>query len=219
MDVTKNGGNLVKLVLLGAAGSGKGTLAKKIVADFGIPQLSTGDLLREVAKSGTALGDEVKAYQQSGALVPDKVTFEVLKDRLNKSDCQKGYILDGYPRTLNQAKMLAELTDIDAVISIELDFDEIVKRLVSRRNCPNCGEIDNAEYEGYTGLCRKCQTPLFQRDDDKPEAIKARLEVYKQNITPLINFYGDKVFKVSSAGSPSETYKPVKLFLERLQNE
>lgn len=209
----------MKLVLLGAAGSGKGTLAKSIVKDFNIPQLSTGDLLREVAKSGSDLGKEVGQYQQNGVLVPDEVTFKVLKERLAKDDCKNGFILDGYPRTLNQAKLLETIVDIDAVISIELEFDEIVKRLVSRRNCPNCGEIDNTEHEGYTGNCRKCKTPLFQRDDDKPETIKTRLEVYKNNITPLINFYGDKVFKISSANSPSETYKPVKLFLERLQNE
>ncbi len=209
----------MKLVLLGAAGSGKGTLAKNIVKDFNLPQLSTGDILREIAKENSKLGETVASYQKEGKLVPDEITFEVLKNRLSKNDCLNGYILDGYPRTLNQAKLLAKITDIDAVISIELDLDEIVKRLVSRRNCPKCGEIDNTNHEGYNGLCRKCQTPLFQRDDDKPDAIKARLEVYKQNITPLINFYGDKVFVVSSAGSPEETYKPVKTFLEGLKNE
>lgn len=209
----------MKLVLLGAAGSGKGTLAKNIVKDFNLPQLSTGDILREIAKENSELGKTVTSYQKEGKLVSDEITFEVLKNRLSKNDCLNGYILDGYPRTLNQAKLLAKITDIDAVISIELDLDEIVKRLVSRRNCPKCGEIDNTNHEGYNGLCRKCQTPLFQRDDDKPDAIKARLEVYKQNITPLINFYGDKVFVVSSAGSPEETYKPVKTFLEGLKNE
>ena len=209
----------MKLVLLGAAGSGKGTLAKNIVKDFNLPQLSTGDILREIAKENSELGETVTSYQKEGKLVPDEITFEVLKNRLSKNDCLNGYILDGYPRTLNQAKLLAKITDIDAVISIELDLDEIVKRLVSRRNCPKCGKIDNTNHEGYNGLCRKCQTPLFQRDDDKPDAIKARLEVYKQNITPLINFYGDKVFVVSSAGSPEETYKPVKTFLEGLKNE
>lgn len=209
----------MKLVLLGAAGSGKGTLAKNIVKDFNLPQLSTGDILREIAKENSELGETVTSYQKEGKLVPDEITFEVLKNRLSKNDCLNGYILDGYPRTLNQAKLLAKITDIDAVISIELDLDEIVKRLVSRRNCPKCGEIDNTNHEGYNGLCRKCQTPLFQRNDDKPDAIKARLEVYKQNITPLINFYGDKVFVVSSAGSPEETYKPVKTFLEGLKNE
>ena len=209
----------MKLVLLGAAGSGKGTLAKNIVKDFNLPQLSTGDILREIAKENSELGKTVTSYQKEGKLVSDEITFEVLKNRLSKNDCLNGYILDGYPRTLNQAKLLAKITDIDAVISIELDLDEIVKRLVSRRNCPKCGEIDNTNHEGYNGFCRKCQTPLFQRDDDKPDAIKARLEVYKQNITPLINFYGDKVFVVSSAGSPEETYKPVKTFLEGLKNE
>ena len=206
----------MKLVLLGAAGSGKGTLAKKITRDFGIPQLSMGDIFRDIAKSGSELGLLVQKYMSSGALVPDQTTFEVLKERLFQDDCKKGYILDGFPRTLDQAKLLAKVTGVDAVVSVELPFEELEKRLVTRRNCPKCGEIDNTTYEGYTGKCRKCQTPLFQRDDDKPEAIKARLEVYKKNITPLINFYGDKVFTVSSAGSPDETYRPVKTFLEKL---
>lgn len=209
----------MKLVLLGAAGSGKGTLAKKIVKEFNIPQISTGDLLREAVKVGSDLGEKVKYYQKSGALVPDEIIFTILKERLAKDDCKDGFILDGYPRTLNQAKSLEKITEVNAVILLELDFNEIVKRLVSRRNCPKCGEIDNIMQKGYTGLCRVCKTPLFQRDDDQPDAIKTRLEVYKENITPLINFYGDKVFKVSSANSPNETYKTVKLFLERLQNE
>lgn len=209
----------MKIVLLGAAGSGKGTLAKKIVEDFKIPQLSTGDLLREVVKSGSELGIQVNQYQKKGVLVPDQVTFQVLQNRLSQPDCQNGFILDGYPRTLNQAKMLNDFIDVDIVISLELDFDEIVKRLVSRRNCPTCGDIDNTNYPGYTGYCRKCNSPLFQRNDDKPEAIKARLEVYEQNITPLINFYGDKVFKISANGSPAEIYKTVKLFLMRHKYE
>lgn len=206
----------MKLVLLGAAGSGKGTLAKKITRDFAIPQLSMGDIFRDIAKSGSELGVLLQKYMSTGALVPDEITFEVLKERLFRDDCKKGFILDGFPRNLQQAKLLAKVTDVDAVISVELPFEELEKRLVSRRNCPKCGEIDNTEYEGYNGLCRKCQTPLFQRDDDKPEAIQARLEVYKKNITPLINFYSGKVFTVSSIGSPDETYKPVKTFLEKL---
>lgn len=207
----------MKLILLGAAGSGKGTLAKKITTDFGIPQISTGDLFREIIKSESELGELVKSYMNNGVLVPDEVTFEVLKNRLSKADCKKGFILDGFPRTLDQAKLLDKLTKVDAVVSVELDFEEIVRRLVARRTCPKCGDIDNTEYEGFTGNCRKCGTELFQRDDDKPEAIRTRLEVYKNNITPLINFYGDKVFKVSSAGSPAETYAPVKTFLENLE--
>lgn len=207
----------MKLILLGAAGSGKGTLAKKITQDFGIPQISTGDILREIAKSGTELGEKVGSFQKQGILVPDEITFEVLKQRLKQKDCKNGYILDGYPRTLNQAKMLDKFTKVDVVIKVDLPFDELERRLVSRRQCPKCGDIDNINYPGYTGKCRKCGEKLFQRNDDKPEAIKVRLEAYKNNITPLVSFYGDKVFNVSSVGSPDETYAPVKAFLKKLE--
>ena len=207
----------MKLILLGAAGSGKGTLAKKITNDFNVPQISTGDLFRDIVKSGSELGELVKSFINNGKLVPDEVTFEVLKSRISQPDCKNGFILDGFPRTLDQAKLLDSLTKVDAVISVELDFEVIVKRLVARRTCPKCGDIDNTDYAGFTGNCRKCGTKLFQRDDDKPEAIRTRLEVYKNNITPLINFYGDKVFKVSSAGTPDETYAPVKTFLSKLE--
>lgn len=207
----------MKLILLGAAGSGKGTLAKQISADFNIPQISTGDLFREIVGSGSDLGELVKSYINKGALVPNEVTFKVLQNRLAQDDCKNGYILDGFPRTLDQAKMLAQVTDVDCVISIELDFETLEKRLVSRRLCPKCGDIDNTGYAGYTGQCRKCSTTLFQRDDDKPEAIKVRLEVYKSQVTPLINFYGDKVQSVSSAGTPAETYSRVKTFLKGLE--
>lgn len=207
----------MKLILLGAAGSGKGTLAKQISADFKIPQISTGDLFREIVGSGSELGEVVNSYINKGALVPNEVTFKVLKNRLEQDDCKNGYILDGFPRTLDQAKMLAKFTDVDCVISIELDFETLEKRLVSRRLCPKCGDIDSTAYAGYNGLCRKCSTPLLQRDDDKPEAIKVRLEVYKSQVTPLINFYGDKVQSVSNAGTPAETYSHVKTFLKGLE--
>lgn len=207
----------MKLILLGAAGSGKGTMAKKISADFGIPQISTGDLFREIAKEGGKLGEQVQSLMSKGALIPNEITFEVLKARLAKPDCKKGFILDGFPRSLSQAEMLEGVADIDAVVSIELPFEELEKRLVNRRLCPSCGEIDNTSYAGFTGNCRKCGTKLFQRDDDKPEAIKARLEVYKKDVTPLIDFYGGKVFSVSSAGSPEQTYAPVKTFLSKLE--
>ncbi len=207
----------MKLILLGAAGSGKGTMAKKISADFKVPQISTGDMFREIAKQGGTLGEKVKKLMASGSLIPNEITFEVLKKRLEKDDCKNGFILDGFPRSLDQAEMLKNVTDVDAVISIELPFSELEKRLVNRRICSFCGDIDNVSYEGYTGDCRKCGKKLFQRDDDKPEAIKNRLEVYKKSVTPLINFYGDKVMTVSSAGSPEETYAPVKIFLSKLE--
>lgn len=207
----------MKLILLGAAGSGKGTLAKQISAEFHIPQISTGDLFREIVKSGSELGELVKSYINKGNLVPNEVTFKVLQNRLENNDCKNGYILDGFPRTLQQAEMLAKLTEIDVVISLELGFAELEKRLVSRRLCPNCGEIDNTNHAGYNGKCRKCSATLFQRDDDKPEAIKTRLEVYKSQVAPLINFYGDKVQSVSSSGTPDETYSRVKTFLKDLE--
>lgn len=207
----------MKLILLGAAGSGKGTMAKKISADFKVPQISTGDMFREIAKQGGTLGEKVKKLMASGSLIPNEITFEVLKKRLEKDDCKNGFILDGFPRSLDQAEMLKNVTEVDAVISIELPFSELEKRLVNRRICSFCGDIDNVSYEGYTGDCRKCGKKLFQRDDDKPEAIKNRLEVYKKSVTPLINFYGDKVMTVSSAGSPEETYAPVKTFLSKLE--
>ena len=207
----------MKLILLGAAGSGKGTMAKKISADFKVPQISTGDMFREIAKQGGTLGEKVKKLMASGSLIPNEITFEVLKKRLEKDDCKNGFILDGFPRSIDQAEMLKNVTDVDAVISIELPFSELEKRLVNRRICSFCGDIDNVSYEGYTGDCRKCGKKLFQRDDDKPEAIKNRLEVYKKSVTPLINFYSDKVMTVSSAGSPEETYAPVKTFLSKLE--
>ena len=206
----------MKLILLGAAGSGKGTIAKKIMQDYGIPQISTGDILRDIAKSGTALGEKVGSFQKQGILVPDEITFEVLKNRLKQSDCKKGFILDGYPRTLSQAKLLDTFTKVDAVLKVDLPFEELERRLVSRRQCAKCGDIDNINYPGYTGKCRKCGEKLFQRNDDKPEAIKVRLEAYKNNITPLVGFYGDKVVTVSNDGTPDETYALVKTYLSRI---
>lgn len=153
---------------------------------------------------------------ESGKLVPDELTIQILKDRIAQSDCKNGFILDGFPRTIKQAEVLRTITEIDSVILVDLPFDEIINRLVARRTCPKCGDIDNSNYEGYTGSCRKCGTPLFQRDDDKLEAIQTRLEVYEKATTPLINFYSDRLFKVSSKGAPEDTYRPVKDFLSKL---
>ena len=205
----------MKLILLGAQGSGKGTLAKKISKEFGIPQISTGDLFRESIAKKEKLGLEAQSYMQKGVLVPLNLTLQILKARIEKPDCQKGFILDGFPRSIEQANALKKITDIDVVINVELPLDECVRRLESRRTCPKCGDIDNTNYEGFTGLCRKCGAKLFQRDDDKPEAIKTRLEVYEKTTTPLIDFYSDRLFKVSSAGSPEDTFKPVKNFLSK----
>lgn len=203
----------MKLILLGAQGSGKGTLAKRIVADFDIPQISTGDLLRESIAKKEALGLKAQTYMNKGELVPDELVLSILKKRISKADCKKGFILDGFPRTINQAKALEKITDIDLVINLELSKEECIKRLVGRRNCRVCGEIDNINSADYTGKCRKCGSSLFQRDDDKLDAIKVRLEAYEKQSTPLINFYSDRLVKVLSE-SPDKTYATVKNFLE-----
>ncbi len=206
----------MKIILLGAPGSGKGTLAKKISRDFEIPQISTGDLFRACVKAENELGKKVKSIMESGALVPDEVTIEIVKERLQQPDCKKGFILDGFPRTVNQAKALEKISQIDSVILVDLANEIIVERLSSRRTCPNCGEIYSVE-DNPEGKCKKCNSKLIQRDDDKPETILHRLEVYERNTSPLINFYSERLFKVSSSGTPEQTYQPVKAFLEKLE--
>ena len=206
----------MKIILLGAPGSGKGTLAKKISKDFDIPQISTGDLFRAIVKEDSALGRQVKGIMESGGLVPDEVTIEIVKKRFIDDDCKNGFILDGFPRTVAQAEALEKITNIDSVILVDLAFDTIIERLSARRTCPGCGEIFSAlDYKSTQ--CDKCGATLIQRDDDKPETIKNRLEVYERNTAPLINFYSERLFKVSSDKTPEDTYRPVKTYLESLE--
>lgn len=208
----------MKLILLGAPGSGKGSVAKKIASDFQIPQISTGDLFRKLLKEESDLAKRVKKIMKAGLLVPDEITVELLKKRIEEKDCQNGFILDGFPRTIAQAKALEQITQIDGVILVELPYRTIIERLSSRRTCSSCGEIYSAlTYKEET--CAKCNGKIIQRDDDKPETIKNRLEVYDKNTSPLINFYSAGLFKVSNEGSLEETYKSVKSFLEDLEVE
>ena len=208
----------MKLILLGAPGSGKGSLAKKIANDFKIPQISTGDLFRKFAKEDSVLGRSVNLFIDSGHLVPDDLTCQVLGKRIQEDDCQNGFILDGFPRTIAQAEALEKVTQIDSVILVELAFETIVERLSSRRTCSNCGEIYSANTYSKD-VCEKCGSPIIQRNDDKPETIKNRLEVYKQKTAPLINFYSARLFKVSNDKSLDETYRSVKTFLEKLEEK
>ena len=203
----------MNLILLGAPFSGKGTLARKLESEFGLKQISTGDLFRENIKNETNIGLLAKSYIDKGQLVPDDVTISMLKERIARKDCEKGVILDGFPRTTEQAKALENITEIDAVIQLDVSFDEIRRRCLGRRVCSNCGEIYNTStYKKST--CEKCNSPLFQRDDDNLETLNARLEVYEKMTAPLINFYADRLFVVEGDLSPEETYKPVKNFLE-----
>ncbi len=203
----------MNLILLGAPFSGKGTLARKLESEFGLKQISTGDLFRENIKNETNIGLLAKSYIDKGQLVPDDVTISMLKERVARKDCEKGVILDGFPRTTEQAKALENITEIDAVIQLDVSFDEIRRRCLGRRVCSKCGEIYNTStYKKST--CEKCNSPLFQRDDDNLETLNARLEVYEKMTAPLINFYADRLFVVEGDLSPEETYKPVKNFLE-----
>ena len=208
----------MKLILLGAPGSGKGTLAKKISADFGIPQISTGDLFRAIVKETSPFAEKVKQIMESGSLVPDEVTVEMVKDRISKDDCKNGFILDGFPRTIGQAKALENISKIDSVILVELAPEIIIERLSSRRTCSCCGNIASAN-DSPNGECALCHGKLIQRDDDKPEVISHRLEVYNENTAPLINFYSDRLFKVSNDKEVELTYKPLKTFLQTLEAE
>jgi adenylate kinase len=208
----------MRIVLLGAPGAGKGTQAKKLVEKYGTPQVSTGDLLRAAVASGTSLGKEAKSFMDKGELVPDRVVLGMVEERLKQDDCKKGYILDGFPRNTSQAealdKMLAALNmSLDAALSVDVPFEDLMKRLTGRRTCKACGQMYNiySSASKKEGVCDKCGGALFQRDDDKEETIKKRLEVYTASTAPLIDYYNKKgiVKSVAGTGSIDDIFKQV----------
>ncbi|OGP93700.1 MAG: adenylate kinase [Deltaproteobacteria bacterium RBG_16_54_18] len=189
----------MNLILLGPPGSGKGTQAKKIVERYHIPQISTGDILRAAVKEQTPLGKEAKAYMDQGKLVPDEVVIGIVRDRLKAADCKNGFILDGFPRTVPQAEALAATLQtmnrtIDYVVSIDVNNEELLKRLTGRRTCRGCGAMYHLIFDPprKEGVCDRCGGELYQRDDDKEETIKERLRVYDAQTAPLIAYYRDK---------------------------
>ena len=208
----------MKLILLGPPGAGKGTQAVRLVEHFGIPQISTGDILRKAVKDGTELGTLAKKYMDKGELVPDEVVIGIIRDRLMEPDCQKGYILDGFPRTIAQAEALDEMLEkmgarIDHVVNISVADEEIIKRLTGRRTCPNCGAGYHILFDPpkRDGICDKCGTKLIQRDDDKEETIRARLEVYRRQTEPLIKYYEAKQLlrTIPGEGSMEEIFNAI----------
>jgi adenylate kinase len=183
----------MNIVLLGPQGSGKGTQAKLISKYYGIPHISMGEVFRNVAEKNTELGRMVKSLIDKGKLVPDDITVKIVKDAIK--DCEKGFILDGFPRTIHQAKLLEDIVNIDFVLFIKISDEEGIKRLSNRVQCPKCGKI----YNLYTSpqpktdnVCDDCGLKLVQREDDKPDAIMKRLEIYHRKTEPLVDYYGKK---------------------------
>lgn len=186
----------MRLILLGPPGAGKGTQASSIVAEYGITHISTGDIFRHNIKNETELGKKVKSYLDKGQLVPDELTIDLVWDRLSKEDCKNGFLLDGFPRTINQAEALQKGLEerglkLDKVINIDVDKNILVKRLSGRRVCKNCGEtyhIDNKPTL-KDGVCDKCSGEVIQRADDNEKTVLDRIEVYEKQTFPLIDFY------------------------------
>jgi adenylate kinase len=189
----------VRIVLVGPPGAGKGTQAQFIASHLSIPKISTGDIFRTNVSHGTELGREARAYMDRGDLVPDSVTIAMVRDRLAEGDAADGFLLDGFPRTLHQAKVLDEMLyelgeRLDVVLELVVDDDEVVRRLSGRRTCRVCGRVWHLDFDPPTldSVCDQCGGELFQRDDDREETIRHRLEVYVEQTSPLIDFYADQ---------------------------
>ena len=179
----------MNVIFLGPPGAGKGTQAVRVCERLGIPQISTGDILRRAMKEGTPTGLAAKSYVDKGLLVPDEVVIAIVRERLAMEDCQKGYILDGFPRTVPQAEALAQFARIDAVIDIEVSDEKLTERLSGRRVCLNCGGTYHVSTLGGKTTCAKCGNELIQRNDDKAETVLSRLSVYHAQTAPLIDYY------------------------------
>ena len=202
----------MKIIMLGAPGAGKGTQAKKIAAKYQIPHISTGDIFRANIRNGTELGMKAKAFMDAGGLVPDEITIGMLLDRIHEADCQDGYVLDGFPRTIPQAEALTAALEkinekMDYAIDVDVPDENIVNRMSGRRACLNCG----ATYHIVSiptkveGICDRCGQPVVLRDDDKPETVQKRLTVYHEQTQPLIDYYKKQsILKTVDGTQPME---------------
>ena len=213
----------MKIVMLGAPGAGKGTQAEKIAEQYGLPHISTGDIFRKNIKEGTELGKEAKGYMDAGKLVPDELTVRMLLDRVSGDDCRAGYILDGFPRTIPQAEALdSELVklgeQIDFAVDVEVPDENIIKRMSGRRACSKCGATDHTEFSPpkKDGICDECGGELTIRDDDKPETVKKRLEVYHEQTQPLIDFYEKKgvLHTVDGTADAADVFEAIRAILK-----
>jgi adenylate kinase len=210
----------MKLIFLGAPGAGKGTLAGTLSRKLEIPQISTGDIFREAVKNGTDLGRQVKDIMERGELVPDELTVELVRERLSRADTRGGYILDGFPRTVPQADALADLQAIDGVINFQIPDEVVIRRLSGRRVCRSCGAIYHVENmpPRKENVCDSCGAELYTRDDDKIEAIRKRLEVYRRQTEPLIAYYRERglLHDIDSSESVEHSEAQIRGILDRL---
>jgi adenylate kinase len=211
MEEANRGKKKLKAIMFGAPGAGKGTYASRLQQKLGVETIATGDIFRELIKEDSELGRKVRGYVEKGLLVPDDAVIEVLKQRLSKIPKGKGFILDGYPRTLEQAKALEAITKIDVILLLDVPDWIIIERLSSRRICRNCGAVYNIRFlkPKVEGVCDKCGGPIYQRSDDNPEVIKKRLQVYQEQTRPLLEYFKEKkvpfvVSKTTSLDQPPE---------------
>ena len=209
----------MNIILLGAPGAGKGTLASKLSQAYNLPHISTGDIFRENIKNETPVGLLAKQYIDQGHLVPDEVTCEIVEERIEKADCQNGYMLDGFPRTIAQAEALDKMTNIDIVINIQVDHSLILDRICGRRVCKDCGESYHVSRLNGETKCARCGGELYQRKDDNPETVQSRLDVYNAQTAPLISYYTKKglIFNVVSDSTPEAVYEKVSAKLDALK--
>lgn len=212
------------ILLMGPPGAGKGTQAEKLIREYGIPQISTGDMFRAAVKSGTALGKEAKSYMDKGALVPDSVTVGIVKERLAQDDCKKGWILDGFPRTTAQASALdAILHDLGIQLTAVLDFnvnrDDLVKRVSGRLVCRQCGASFHKEFHPpkQEGVCDNCGGELYQRADDNEVTVRERLAVYDTSTKPLIDYYkvSGRYYEINGDQSMDKVFADVQAALKK----
>ncbi|MEM4848394.1 MAG: adenylate kinase [Ignisphaera sp.] len=184
----------MKLVFIGPPGIGKGTYAKMLNQKYGVLHISTGDIFREEISKGTELGIKVKQFVEKGLLVPDEIVIEIIKQVLQRPECKKGFILDGFPRTIKQAEALEQITTIDAVFLFEAPVEIIIERVSGRLICPNCGAIYNIHWKPpkTPGICDVCGHTLIRRKDDEPDVVRARYQIYKQTFEPVIEYYKRK---------------------------
>jgi adenylate kinase len=208
----------MNLILLGPPGAGKGTQAELIIDKYGIPHISTGDIFRAAVKEGTTLGIKAKEFLESGRLVPDEIVVGIVAERLQQPDCNNGFLLDGFPRTVPQADALEEFLNginkrVTAVINIEVDSAILMTRLTGRRVCRNCGAIYHIQNkrEKSPGICDQCGGEIYQRDDDLPDTVQKRLQVYQNQTEPLISYYRGKGLLESFNGQ-----EPVKVLFEKI---